>query len=118
VALKGTDCPAQMARSIPAFAVTELTVTTTVSVSVQFPLEVVNMYVVFWIGFAIGLAILALLKPIAGDQENVVPPCPFKVTEPPAQILASWPAFAVTPGITVTTTWSVEIHLKLLLYKL
>jgi hypothetical protein len=63
------DAPAQMIASEPAFTVgAGFTVTTTTSVAVHPFLDAVTVYVVVAVGFAVGLEIVALLKPVLGVQ--------------------------------------------------
>jgi len=101
--------PEQIATSLPAFATgVVLTVTTTASVEVQVPFATVTVYVVVDAGLATGLAIAALLNPVLGLHEYVVPPLAPNVVELPEQKLTSAPAFATGVGVTVTTTASVE----------
>jgi len=55
-------------------------------------------------GLAWGEQLAALSRPVAGDQEQLVPPEPESVVEEPAQIAAEPEATAVGFGLTVTVT--------------
>ena len=62
-------------------------------------------------GEALGLAILALLNPVDGDQLYVVAPLAVKGVEVPAHIVTF--ADAVTEGIGLTVTAYVAVLLQL-----
>ena len=71
-------------------------------------LFIVNVYVVVIFGFAIGLAMLVVLNPVAGDHKKDVPPEPLKVVELPLQMETSGPASAVAKFPTVILMASVD----------
>jgi hypothetical protein len=54
------------------------------------------------VGEAVGAQLVALLRPVAGDQEQATPPEPESGVEPPAQIAAAPAATATGRVLTVT----------------
>ena len=59
-------------------------------------------------GEATGLAMVVLLRPVAGLHEYVTPPVAVSCTEEPEQMAALFGMmFTLGSGFTVTTTWAV-----------
>src|ERR1051326_6986495 len=94
-----------MVALLPALATGEgFTVTMTVAVAEQPPLETVSVYVVVAVGVATGFWHVEQLRLADGAQEYVLPPLPFRVVFCPEQIVALLPALATGVALTVTTT--------------
>jgi hypothetical protein len=64
------------------------------------------------VSVTVGLAAVALLRPVAGDQLYVLPVTagPPSVAEPPEQKATAAPGTAVGSGFTVTTTVPVLVQ--------
>jgi hypothetical protein len=82
----------------------EVTSTTTVAVPGPQAVVAVTTYVVVEAGVAMGLEIVELLRPVAGDQEYEVPPPAVKEADPPLQIVVLGLMVTVGELVTVTST--------------
>ena len=102
--------PRQIVVSLPALAFGGGSiVTVTKAESIHVPLDTSTLYFVVIVGFAVGVAMNGLSKPVLGDHSYFAPPLANNFTLDPSQILVSFETIAlIVPIVTRTVSLAVQ----------